>query len=148
MKTRAVSAYLALWRAARAAQTYDHARIQEYGMGLSDFGVLEFLLHKGPSAISSIGERLLLTSGSMTSAVDRLERQGLVERCADPSDRRARIIHLTGDGRRTIESLFARHEQAMEELFAPLADADRRRLVRLLGTLKRRAEELREPGGS
>ena len=42
-------------------------------MGLSDFAILEALLHKGPQAVSELGRRIDLTSGSMTTAIDRLE---------------------------------------------------------------------------
>jgi MarR family 2-MHQ and catechol resistance regulon transcriptional repressor len=138
-----VNLYLVLWRAARAAQAYDHASIEDLGLNVTDFAVLECLLHKGPLSISAIGARVLLTSGSMTAAVDRLERQGLVERRADPGDRRSRIVHLTTDGRALIECAFDKHEEAVNELFAELGATDRRRLYKALREVGRRAESLR-----
>jgi DNA-binding MarR family transcriptional regulator len=54
----------------------------------SDFAVLEALLHKGPLPVNEIGKKVLLTSGSITVAVDRLETKGLVERRASGADRR------------------------------------------------------------
>lgn len=143
MTVSGVNLYLVLWRAARAVQAYDHASIEGLGLCVSDFAVLEVLLHKGPLSIGAIGARVLLTSGSMTAAVDRLEAQGLVERQPDPGDRRARIVHLTRPGRRLIEKAFAQHEAAVNELFAELDEPRRRSLYRTLRELGRRAEALR-----
>jgi MarR family transcriptional regulator, 2-MHQ and catechol-resistance regulon repressor len=78
------------------------------GLCLSDFAVLEALLHKGPLTISEIQAKVLLASGSMTAAVDRLESRGLALRKSMASDRRARRIELTPEGRRLIEGSSAR----------------------------------------
>src|SRR5258708_40212975 len=64
----------------------------------SDFAVLEALLHKGPLPVNEIGKKILLTSGSITVAIDRLETKGLVQRRASGTDRRGRIVHLTKEG--------------------------------------------------
>src|SRR4029079_6845766 len=72
--------------------------IESLGVGLSDFGVMELLLHKGPQPVNEIGRRIELTSGAITTAVDRLAARGLVTREAHESDRRARIVRLTAQG--------------------------------------------------
>jgi len=77
-----VHVYLVLWKASRAAQAYAEKSISGLEMGGSDFAVLEALLHKGPLLVNEIGKKVLLTSGSITVAVDRLETKGLVERRA------------------------------------------------------------------
>jgi MarR family 2-MHQ and catechol resistance regulon transcriptional repressor len=58
--------------------------VSALGLGGSDFAVLEVLLHKGPEPVNIIGKKVLLTSGSITAAVDRLESRKLVRRTADP----------------------------------------------------------------
>jgi MarR family 2-MHQ and catechol resistance regulon transcriptional repressor len=99
----------------------------------SDFAVLEALLHKGPLPVNEIGKKVLLTSGSITVAVDRLETKGLVERRASGTDRRARIVHLTKEGRKLITRAFAEHAADMERLAsASLTRAERETLIRLL----------------
>lgn len=108
----------------------------------SDFGVLEALLHKGPLPVRALGEKVLLTSGSITTAIDRLERRGLVERGGDANDRRARIVHLTSAGRKVIQKLFAEHERAMEQAVSALAPEERAGLLELLRKLGRGAEEI------
>ena len=128
-----VHVFLVLWKAARAVETYAENSITELEMCGSDFGVLEALLHKGPLPINEIGKKVLLTSGSITVAVDRLESKGLVERRASGTDRRARIVHLTKDGRALITRVYADHASDMERLAAAsLNRAERETLIRLL----------------
>ena len=102
------------------------------GVGPSDFAVLEVLLHKGPQPVNIIGEKVLLTSGSITAAVDRLESRKLVRRTADLTDGRGRIVQLTKAGRRLIERAFQKHAMDMEETMAVLRSGERAELVRLL----------------
>jgi MarR family 2-MHQ and catechol resistance regulon transcriptional repressor len=99
----------------------------------SDFAVLEALLHKGPLPVNEIGKKILLTSGSITVAIDRLEKRGLVERRAHGTDRRARIVHLTIEGRKLITRIYGEHAGDMEKLAAAsLTKAERKTLISLL----------------
>jgi MarR family 2-MHQ and catechol resistance regulon transcriptional repressor len=128
-----VHVFLVLWKAASAVQAYAQESISELAMCGSDFAVLEALLHKGPLPINEIGKKVLLTSGSITVAVDRLETKGLVERRAHGTDRRAKIVHLTGAGRKLITRIYADHAADMERLAsASLTVAERKTLIRLL----------------
>ena len=77
---------MVLWKAAKAVEKADRASIAGTGLGSSDFTIMEALLHKGPLQINQIGEKVLLSSGSMTVAVNRLENKGFVQRIKDPSD--------------------------------------------------------------
>src|SRR6186997_1124047 len=101
-----VHVFLVMWKAARAVDGYAENSIAALEMCGSDFSVLEALLHKGPLPINEIGRKVLLTSGSITVAVDRLESKGLVERRAHGSDRRARIVHLTKEGKKLITHVY------------------------------------------
>ena len=128
-----VHVFLVLFKAARAVETYAEHSVAELEMCGSDFAVLEALLHKGPLPINEIGKKVLLTSGSITVAVDRLESKGLVERRASGTDRRARIVHLTKDGKELITRIYADHASDMERLAAAsLSRAERETLIRLL----------------
>lgn len=128
-----VHVFLVLWKASRAAGAYAEKSILELEMCGSDFAVLEALLHKGPLPINEIGKKVLLTSGSITVAVDRLEAKGFVERRAHGTDRRARIVHLTKDGRKVITLAYADHAADMEQLAsASLTRAERKTLISLL----------------
>src|SRR3989454_9772117 len=128
-----VHVFLVLWKAARAAQAYAEKSISELEMCGSDFAVLEALLHKGSLPVNEIGKKVLLTSGSITVAVDRLETKDLVERRAHGTDRRARIVHLTKSGRKLITRVYADHAADMERLAASsLTKTERKTLISLL----------------
>ena len=128
-----VHVFLVLWKAARAVEAYAEKSISEMEMCGSDFAVLEALLHKGPLPVNEIGRKVLLTSGSITVAVDRLETRGLVERRPSDADRRARIVHLIREGKKLITRVYADHAADMERLAsASLTRAERDTLIRLL----------------
>jgi MarR family 2-MHQ and catechol resistance regulon transcriptional repressor len=101
---------------------------------------MEALLHKGPLPIKTLGEKVLLTSGSITSAIDRLEKRGWVERNMDGNDRRSRIVKLTPDGKKTIRSAFAGHKKHMEEAVSSLNPDERGVLIDLLRRLGQDAQ--------
>jgi MarR family transcriptional regulator, 2-MHQ and catechol-resistance regulon repressor len=130
-----VHAWLVLWKASHAIQGIANQNIKKLGLSISDFGVLEVLLHKGPQPVNEIGKRVLLTSGSMTAAIDRLQHRGLVTRKESADDHRAWIVHLTAAGRRWIEAAFREHAERMEAAFAPLDNEERQTLLKLLKKL-------------
>lgn len=139
--------WLVLWRAAGAVEAHAASSVAASGLCASDFAVLEALLHKGALPVNTIGKKVLLTSGSITTAVDRLERRGLVERHDAPGDRRARVVHLTGEGRKLIKKAFAQHSAEMEQATSALSESERRTLLRLLKKLGYGAAELTMEGG-
>src|SRR3954447_6954281 len=101
--------WLVLWKAARAVESRAFQSIAATDLCASDFAVLEALLHKGPLPVNALGRKVLLTTGSITTAVDRLARRGLVERQAHAQDKRVRLVALTAQGRQLIEPAFAQH---------------------------------------
>src|SRR6266849_6364810 len=98
--------------------------IAKTGLCLTDFAALEALLHKGPLTISQIQEKVRLASGSMTAAVDRLEKLGLILRKSSPTDRRARVLELTAQGKRLAASCVERHAKDLEELMSTLSEKE------------------------
>ena len=139
-----VHVFLVWWKAASAVQAYAEKSILGLEMCGSDFAVLEALLHKGPLAVNEIGKKVLLTSGSITVAVDRLETKGLVERRAHGTDRRARIVHLTKEGRKLINHVYGVHAGDMERLAsASLTKSERKTLIGLLKKIGYKALEER-----
>jgi MarR family 2-MHQ and catechol resistance regulon transcriptional repressor len=133
---------LVLGRAAKAIEAVDRASIADNGLNFSDFSILEALLHKGPLPINTIGEKVLLTSGSMTAAANRLERKGLIRRIQDPSDGRCFYLHLTKPGRQLIMEAFATHARNLEKIVEVLSDAERNDLVRLLKKIGLHAQHI------
>lgn len=139
----APEAWVVLWRACRAVESHAEAHIRSLGLCRSDFAVLEVLLHRGPLPVSAIGRKVLLTSGSITTAIDRLEARGSVAREPDPDDRRARVVRLTPAGRRLVEPAFADHVEVLDHAFSALSERERGRLVTLLRKLGHHAADTR-----
>lgn len=131
---------LVIWKAAKAIEKADRASIADTGLHLSEFTIMEVLLHRGPLPINTIGEKVLLTSGSMTAAINRLQKKGLVTRIQDPSDGRCFHVHLTADGRNVIKQAYAKHECNLEKIAAVLNSKERGDLVRLLKKIGYQAE--------
>lgn len=133
---------LILWKAAKAVEKVDRASVKRTKMCMGDFAIMEALLHKGPLPINTIGEKVLLTSGSMTAAVNRLQKKRLVRRVQNASDRRQYNVHLTARGRRVIEQAYSRHAQNLEKIVAVLTLEERVELARLLKKIGYHADQL------
>ena len=133
--------WLVLMKAFRALERHAADSIEAAQIGLSDFATLELLLHKGPQPVNAIGRRIGLTSGSITTAVDRMEARGLVTRGLDPVDRRARVVALTPRGKALITKVFGAHKAAMDSTAGGLSKSERTTLVGLLKKLGLSAEQ-------
>lgn len=131
-ETSAVHLWLVLWKSYEAVRAYAMEQIGSLDMCMSDFAVLELLLHKGALPINEIGRRLALTSGSMTTAIDRLEARALVRREASPDDRRTRLVALTPAGRKLIGQAFDQHSAWLDQAGNALSVQERKTLVSLL----------------
>ena len=136
--------WLVMLKAMRALTKYATAGIQETGLGLSDFGVLELLLHGGPLPVNTIGPMVDLTPGSISIAVDRLVAKGLVSRIESAEDRRVRIVALTPRGQDLIVSAFRKHSLQMKKVFSDLSAEELRSLEVALKQLGKRAAALIE----
>ena len=136
--------WIVMMKAMRALTRYASAGIEETGLGLSDFGVLELLLHRGPLPVNTIGPVVDLTPGSISIAVDRLVAKGLVSRVESAEDRRVRIVALTPSGRDLIAFAFRKHSGQMKRVFSELNPEELRDLEVKLKRVGKRAAALRE----
>ena len=137
-------AWLVMMKAMRALTRYAAAGIEETGLGLSDFGVLEVLLNKGPLPVNTIGPIVDLTPGSISIAVDRLFAKGLVTRVESKEDRRVRIIALTPRGKDLIVPAFSKHSGQMKRVLSELSVEELRSLEAALKKLGKCAAALLE----
>jgi MarR family transcriptional regulator, 2-MHQ and catechol-resistance regulon repressor len=139
--TSGVHVWLVLGKAFRAlaAHAEESLKLSQTGLGDSDFRVLEVLLHKGPLPVNTIGPKVWLTPGSISVAVDRLEKKALVKR-RNTDDRRVRLVELTAKGRALVTKIFREHAAAMEESASVLSKDERLMLLRLLKKLGKGGE--------
>jgi MarR family transcriptional regulator, 2-MHQ and catechol-resistance regulon repressor len=137
--TSGVHVWLILMKAYQALIPSAEESIKRTDLGDSDFRVLEVLLHKGPLPVNTVGPKVWLTPGSISVAVDRLVKKGLVTRKGHAGDRRVRTVELTPKGRALITRGFREHAEEMEEAVSALSRAERLTLLRLLKKLGKHA---------
>ena len=140
--------WLVMTRSHHALRLLAEQSIANAGLCLTDFAALETLLHKGPLTISEIQDKVLLASGSMTAAIDRLEKRGLIVRKSSARDRRARIVQLTREGKRVAASCFEKHATDLEAVMSVLSEKEKKQVY---GSLKKlgflAAEKIHEQDG-
>ena len=134
-ETSAAALWVVLARAYRSMAAFVERSVAALEIGLSDFMILEALLHKGPLTMSELCEAALITNASMTAAIDRLEQRDFVERVASKQDRRVRRVQLTTQGTTLIKRLYTRHERDLEEVMSGVPPAQRAELRRALKAL-------------
>jgi len=127
--------WIVLARAFDAVERHSRASIARFGLGTTEFGVLEVLYHKGELPVCEVQRRILVESSSTTYVVDKLCERGLVRRRASQADRRVTLLALTAAGRRRIQRIFPSHADAMRHAVAALPPRDQARAVRLLRAL-------------
>jgi DNA-binding MarR family transcriptional regulator len=112
-------------------------RLRAYGLSAGARQVLAVLDGDGGSlSPTTIADRLIITTASMTSLLDTLQRRGLVQRAPDGADRRRVVVTITAEGRAVIRRLLPEMLALQDEVAADLSSGDRAELVRLLSTLR------------
>lgn len=114
------------------------AMAAEFGVDRGQGDVLFTLRRAGAPyrlSPSQLTDALLVTSGTMTNRLDRLERRGLIRRLPNPDDRRGVVIELTDEARAVVDRAVEEHVAREQEMLAPLSAEDRRELDRILRTL-------------
>ncbi len=127
--------WVVLARAFDAVERHSRASIARFGLGTTEFGVLEVLYHKGELPVCEVRRSILVESSSTTYVVDKLVKRGLVRRRHGEADRREVLLTLTAAGRRLIETIFPPHAAAMRQAVAALPPREQAQAVRLLRAL-------------
>ncbi|MDX1988598.1 MAG: MarR family winged helix-turn-helix transcriptional regulator [Candidatus Obscuribacter sp.] len=136
--------WLSLFKAKRSLERHALASISNLGMSNTDFAIMEVLLHKGPLPVNTIGKKVLLTSGSITTAVDRLVERLMVERIplSDARDRRVRLVRLTRSGTKLIKEAFKQHQRHLRRAVSALTEEEQDTLLTLLKKVGKGADAL------
>lgn len=114
---------------------------RDFGLTESQFGVMEALLHLGPMSLGTLCQKILRSGSNLTTVVDNLERDGLVRRVRDESDRRVQIAELTEKGRGLIQEAFPAHVGRVTALMSALTVDEQHELGRLCRKLGSAANE-------
>ena len=127
---------IALVRGYSTVVTEIEKNIQGYGLNISEFGVLEMLHHKGAQPVQKIAEKILVTSGTITYVIDKLQKKGLVYRKKCQKDKRVCYICLTEKGEILITDIFSKHKNFLNKLFSNLSDEEKKEIIRNLAGLQ------------
>lgn len=117
------------------ARTYDslfseiEKNFKEFGLNISEFGVLEMLYHKGDQPVQKVAEKVLVTSGTITYVINKLEKKDLVIRRKCNKDKRVYYVSLTEKGKEFITHIFPKHKDFLNDLFKDLSEESKRELL-------------------
>lgn len=120
----AVGTYVKLLRATRAVQAQVEPRLVAEGLTMTQLGVLEAILHKGPLTHRELGRKVLTSAANMTDVVNKLAARGLVARLRCPADHRLVHVMLTACGQALIERVFPLHAGDIARAMAGLSPAE------------------------
>ncbi|MEH7072812.1 MarR family transcriptional regulator [Neobacillus drentensis] len=118
-----------------------HDRIKEEmtknKLSITEFSVLEVLYQKGKQTIQQIGSCILVSSGSMTYVIDKLEQRGLLSRNACLEDRRVIHVRLTEDGNELMNEIMPKYHKFVNQMFDSLDFGEAETLVHLLKKVRK-----------
>lgn len=110
---------------------------EQFGITLPRFDLMAQLEREPEGlAMGEVSRRMMVTGGNVTTIVDQLEREHLVQRLPVPGDRRSYRLTLTEAGRSTFATMAQAHQTWVRELLSPLSAKEQSQLAALLGTLK------------
>jgi DNA-binding MarR family transcriptional regulator len=124
------------WQVARALRHTGRVTLEPFDITPGHSRALGVLMHHGEMRLSELSDHLRIAPRSTTEVVDALEERGLVERKADPSDRRATLVALTDAGTAAGTSIQAARRAEAERFFGGLSEPQRRTLLGILRTLR------------
>lgn len=131
----ALKLYVVLIRAQRAIGERTELDLEQWGVSVTEFAIMEALYHKGPLLLGEVQRKILVSSGGITFLVDKLAERGFVERQPCPNDRRARYVALTRKGDALMKEIFPAHAAAIREAMKGLSAAEQKDATALLKRL-------------
>lgn len=120
----------------QAFEQYSNADLRRTRLTPSQFDIIATLGNTDGMTFRELGERTLITKGTLTGVVDRLEERGLVKRVAQTDDRRCTLVQLTEAGQHKFEQIFPDHVQYCKQAFLEYKEEDFAALERELNRLK------------
>ncbi|MBF0499652.1 MAG: winged helix-turn-helix transcriptional regulator [Candidatus Riflebacteria bacterium] len=135
MPHESINLFHALLGATKSAVKTIWASEELAGLTGPQFGLLKSLHHRGAMTPGELAEILVVSAGNITGLIERLRKQGLVERRRLASDRRCLRIDLTPAGRAKLDAITPVWEKAVKSCFKPLSPIERKQLTDLLNRL-------------
>lgn len=140
-RERSLKLFVVLSKAYKVSMERAVKDMKRNGLSATEFSVLELLYHKGRTPLQPIGDKILVTSGSITYTVDKLERKGLLRRVECAEDRRVTYAEITEEGKALFDRIFPSHAERVEELMDGLTPEEQETAIALLKKLGHYAKE-------
>lgn len=140
---RSTKSALRLWLRALTLTNMVEGRVRkrlrtDFDVTLPRFDVMAALYDASEgSSMGELSRRLMVSNGNVTGIVERLEREGLVNRRTRPDDRRSQVVRLTAEGRGAFEEMAGVHEAWISSMLSGLNEVEAEQLYDLLGKAKR-----------
>lgn len=138
---QALKLYIVLTRTYKTFMEIDQRNIRSYGLNTTEFGVLELLYNKGPHPLQQIGEKILITSGTITYVIDKLEKKGMIVRSPSPQDRRVVYAEITAAGKAKMAEILPNHYRKLAKALEGLNEQEKEQAMMLLKKLSFYAQE-------
>lgn len=135
-----LKAFVVIMKASKTLEELVKKDIADHGMKTSDFAILEALYHKGRQTIKQISEAVLINTGSITYVIDKLEKNGYLQRIHCTEDRRVVYIEITPKGNDAMNEIFPKHQKMIEELFTDITDENKRILIDTVKMIGKKGE--------
>lgn len=132
--------FLVLMQISKAIQERIRDEMAKNKLSITEFSVLEVIYLKGKQTIQQIGHSILISSGSMTYVIDKLEEKGLLNRNDCPNDRRVIHVTLTNDGMDLMKKIMPKHQELVDYIFGSLNNDETQIMVSLLKKISKRVE--------
>ncbi|WP_379130229.1 MarR family winged helix-turn-helix transcriptional regulator [Paenibacillus sp. sgz500958] len=127
--------FVVLSKAYRSLMDHAVKDMKSYGLSSAEFMVLEVLYHRTRIPLQQIGEKILVTSGSITYNIDKLENKGLLKRVPCSDDRRVTYAEITEAGRELFDEIFPKHVSSIHHLMGGLSTEEKDQAIDFLKRL-------------
>jgi DNA-binding MarR family transcriptional regulator len=117
-------------------ERYSAPHIKSLGLTMTQFDVIATLGNQLPMSCKELGEKTLVTKGTLTGVLERLEAKGLILRQANSEDARSQLIGLTREGQAVFEKVFPEHLDFLNKAFKKLSSNELQQLEKSLRLLK------------
>ncbi|RDU37704.1 MarR family transcriptional regulator [Neobacillus piezotolerans] len=124
--------FIVLMKTAKGIHEKIREQMLKSNLNVTEFSVLEVLYQKGTLTIQQICQNVLISSGSMTYVIDKLEKRGLLKRSACPNDRRAIHVSITDEGLNIMDMIMPKYLDMVDGLFEVLNPEEAETFLKLL----------------
>ncbi|MFP5106269.1 MarR family winged helix-turn-helix transcriptional regulator [Neobacillus sp. C211] len=132
--------FLLLMQTSKGIQERIRDEMSKNNLSITEFSVLEVLFYKGKQTIQQIRNRILISSGSMTYVIDKLEQKGIIKRNDCREDRRVIHVTLTAEGMEMMENIMPKYQDMVNSIFEDLTEDESEFMVHCLKKVRNRVE--------